>query len=74
MDTHRKTKEKKTIWIIHRIILLYTYHSPIVSQMLLSNREVCLLIDELLDVSDSCGVRKLVGPRPNIFMTNCHPW
>lgn len=51
-----------------------THHSPIVGQSLLSDREVCLLEEQLFDILNRCNGRNLVGPQANVVMTDCHPW
>lgn len=50
------------------------HHSPIVSQSLLFDWEVCLLVQQLLDILNRCKWRDPVGPQANALMTNCHPW
>lgn len=51
-----------------------TYHFPIVSQPLLFDGQVCLLVEQLFDILYRCEGRDLVGLRANVLMTNCHPW
>lgn len=46
------------------ILLLQTntHHSPIVSQSLLFDREIGLLVEQLFDILNRCEGRDLVGP------------
>ena len=62
-------------WYVYYAVMAEgeTYHSPIVSQLLLCDGQVCLLVQQLFDFLHTCAGRHLVAPQTHVLMTNCQP-